>query len=45
LPPCLFLVGIGTTFKIKHVRWLLASIGLILLVIAVVLISQQPIPP
>jgi hypothetical protein len=45
LAAVLFLVGIGTTFKIKHVRWLLASIGLILLVIAVVLISQQPIPP
>ncbi len=44
LATVLFLVGIGTTFKVKQVRYLLASVGALTLVIAVTLITQQPLP-
>jgi hypothetical protein len=44
LATVLFLVGIGTTFKIRQVRWVLATVGLTLLVVAVILIGQQPRP-
>jgi hypothetical protein len=40
----LFLVGIGTTFTQKGVRYVLASVGGIMLLAAVVLITQQPVP-
>jgi len=38
----LFLVGIGSTFSIVNVRYALLTLGCLLLVTAVVLISQQP---
>jgi hypothetical protein len=41
----LFLVGIGTSFKLKGVRYALISFGSVLLILSVVLILQQPGPP
>jgi hypothetical protein len=44
LAAVLFLVGIGTTFKGRSVRFSLAGVGTVLLGVAVVLIAQQPWP-
>jgi hypothetical protein len=41
----LFLVGIGTSFKLKGVRYALIAFGGVLLVFSLVLIVQQPGPP
>lgn len=41
----LFLVGIGSSFKLKGVRYALITFGSALLVFSVVLIVQQPGPP
>ena len=41
----LFLVGIGSSFKLKGVRYALIAFGSVLLVLSVVLIAQQPGPP
>ncbi len=41
----LFLVGIGSTFSIRQVRYALVGLGALLLVGAVVLIAAQPGPP
>jgi hypothetical protein len=38
----LFLVGIGTSFKLKSVRYALIAFGSVLLIVSVVLILQQP---
>jgi hypothetical protein len=38
----LFLVGIGTSFKLKSVRYALITFGSALLIVSVVLILQQP---
>jgi hypothetical protein len=38
----LFLVGIGTSFKLKRIRYALVAFGSALLIAAVVLILQQP---
>lgn len=44
LATVLFMVGIGTTFKQRRVRYVLAVVGGVMLVAAVVLITQQPLP-
>jgi hypothetical protein len=44
LAAILFLVGIGTTFKQKSIRYGVAGLGTVLLVTAVLLIAQQPWP-
>jgi hypothetical protein len=44
LAAVLFLVGIGSTFEGHRVRIALTSVGGVLLVAAVVLIAQQPVP-
>ena len=44
LATVLFLVGIGSTFKVRQVRVVLASVGAVMLVTAVALIAQQPRP-
>jgi hypothetical protein len=44
LASVLFLVGIGTTFKLKAARYGLVTVGGLLLATAVVLIAQQPFP-
>jgi hypothetical protein len=41
----LFLVGIGTSFKLKGARYALIAFGGLLLVVSLVLIVQQPGPP
>jgi hypothetical protein len=41
----LFVVGIGSSFKLKGVRYALIVFGSILLIVSVVLITQQPGPP
>jgi hypothetical protein len=41
----LFLVGIGSSFKLKGVRYALIAFGGVLLVFSFVLIVQQPGPP
>jgi hypothetical protein len=41
----LFLVGIGSSFKLKAVRYALIAFGSVLLTFSVVLILQQPGPP
>jgi hypothetical protein len=41
----LFLVGIGSSFKLKGVRYALVGFGSVLLIFSVVLIVQQPGPP
>jgi hypothetical protein len=45
LAAVLFLVGIGSSFKLHGVRYALIALSSVLLVIAVVLILQQPGPP
>jgi hypothetical protein len=42
LAAVLFLVGIGSTFKLAHIRYALVTFGSVLLILAVVLILQQP---
>lgn len=44
LAAVLFLIGIGTTFKLKAVRYGLSTVGGLILIGAVILISQQPRP-
>jgi hypothetical protein len=44
LAAVLFLVGIGTTFKGRSVRFGIAGVGTLLLGVPVVLIAQQPWP-
>lgn len=44
LAAVLFLVGIGTTFKIRKVRWGLVAVGGVLLVAGLVAIATQPVP-
>jgi len=45
LAAVLFLVGIGSSFKLHGVRYALIALGSVLLVLAVVLILHQPGPP
>ena len=40
----LFVVGIGTTFELRQVRWALAALGAVLLLGAIVIFTQQPLP-
>jgi hypothetical protein len=42
LAAVLFLVGIGSTFKIHNIRYALVTFGLALLVVAIVLILKEP---
>ena len=42
LAAVLFLVGIGSTFKLHQIRYALITFGTVLLVLAVVLIIQEP---
>jgi hypothetical protein len=42
LAAVLFLVGIGSTFKLHTVRYVLISVGAVLLILATVLIARQP---
>jgi hypothetical protein len=42
LAAVLFLVGIGSTFKLPTIRYALISVGSLLLILATVLILQQP---
>ena len=42
LAAVLFLVGIGSTFKLHTVRYTLIGVGSVLLILATVLILQQP---
>jgi hypothetical protein len=44
LAAVLFLVGVGSTFEGHQVRVALTAVGAILLLAAVILIAQQPIP-
>jgi len=41
----LFLVGIGSSFKLKGARYALITFGSVLLIVSVVLILQQRAPP
>src|SRR5262249_52999742 len=41
----LFLIGIGSTFRVIGLRYGLVGVGLFLLAFAGVLIAQQPAPP
>ena len=45
LAAVLFLVGIGSSFQLAGVRYALIAFGSVLLIISVVLIAQQPLPP
>ena len=45
LAAVLFLVGIGSSFKLKGVRYALTAFGSVLLILSVALILQQPGPP
>jgi hypothetical protein len=45
LAAVLFLVGIGSSFKLNGVRYGLIAVGSVLLIFSVVLILQQPGPP
>jgi len=45
LAAVLFLVGIGSSFKLPGARYALVAFGSVLLVVAVVLILQQPALP
>jgi hypothetical protein len=45
LAAVLFLVGIGSSFKLTSVRYGLVTFGSVLLIFSVVLILQQPGPP
>ena len=42
LAAVLFLVGIGSSFKLNGVRYALIAFGSVLLIISIVLILQQP---
>jgi hypothetical protein len=42
LAAVLFLVGIGSTFKLHGVRYALIAFGSVLLIVSVVLLAQQP---
>jgi hypothetical protein len=42
LAAVLFLVGIGSTFKLHTIRYALIGVGSLLLILAIVLILQQP---
>ena len=42
LAAVLFLVGIGSSFKLNGVRYALVAFGSVLLIISIVLILQQP---
>jgi hypothetical protein len=42
LAAVLFLVGIGSTFKLPIVRYSLVAFGSVLLIASIVLILQQP---
>jgi hypothetical protein len=42
LAAVLFLVGIGSTFKLRHLRYALITFGSVLLILAVVLILNEP---
>jgi hypothetical protein len=42
LAAVLFMVGIGTSFKLHGVRYALVGFGTLLLILSVVLILQQP---
>ena len=44
LAAVLFVVGIGTTFELRRIRWALAALGGVLLLGAVVIFTQQPVP-
>jgi hypothetical protein len=45
LAAVLFLIGIGSTFRLFGARYALVAVGLALLVFALVLILQRPSPP
>ncbi len=45
LAAVLFLVGIGSSFKLHGIRYTLIMIGSVVLILAVVLILRQPGPP
>ena len=45
LAAVLFLVGIGSSFKLHGVRYALITFGSVLLILSVVLIVRQPGPP
>jgi hypothetical protein len=45
LAAVLFLVGIGSTFKLHQIRYALITFGTVLLILAVVLIFHEPGPP
>jgi hypothetical protein len=45
LAAVLFLVGIGSSFQLTGVRYALIAFGSVLLIISIVLIARQPIPP
>ena len=45
LAAVLFPVGIGSSFQLAGVRYALIAFGSVLLIISVVLIAQQPLPP
>jgi hypothetical protein len=42
LAAVLFLVGIGSTFKLPTIRYALITVGSVLLILAVVMIVHQP---
>ena len=42
LAAVLFLVGIGSSFKLQGVRYALITFGTVLLIVAIVLILKQP---
>jgi hypothetical protein len=42
LAAVLFLVGIGSTFKLPTIRYALIGVGSLLLILATALILQQP---
>jgi hypothetical protein len=42
----LFLVGIGSSFKLAGVRYALVAFGTVLLLLSIVLLARQPgVPP
>ena len=45
LAAVLFLVGIGSTFKLHQIRYALITFGTALLILAVVLLFHEPGPP
>jgi len=45
LAAVLFLIGIGSSFKLRNVRYALIAFGSVLLVVSVVLILHEPGPP